>query len=81
MSPRATIKELLETVFLRGLWRDVINGTSLEFSSVVRRWPSGNGVSAEAKESLLLRSVTGKRLVKTSQAGKLLACAVVICKL
>jgi hypothetical protein len=39
--------------------------TSLEFSSVVRRWPAGHGVSAEAEESPLLEAVTRERLVKT----------------
>jgi hypothetical protein len=38
-------------------------------------------VSAEAEESPLLKTVTGKRLVKTLQARKDLVCALVICKL
>jgi hypothetical protein len=52
-----------ELCFLWGLCREVINGTSLEFSSVVRRWPAGNVVSAEAEESPLLEAVTRKWLV------------------
>jgi hypothetical protein len=39
-------------------------------SSVVRRWPAENGVSAEAEESPLLDAVTRKRLVKTLQAAQ-----------
>jgi hypothetical protein len=39
-------------------------GVSVEaISSVVRRWPAGNGVSVEVEESPLLESVTKKRLV------------------
>jgi hypothetical protein len=38
-------------------------------------------VSTEAEESLLIEVVTREKLVKTLQAGKDLACAVVICKL
>jgi hypothetical protein len=34
----------------------------------------------EAEESPMLEAVTGQRLVKTQQAGKYLACAVVICR-
>jgi hypothetical protein len=37
-------------------------------------------MSSDAEESPLLETVTGKRLVKTLQAGKDLVCAVVICK-
>jgi hypothetical protein len=37
-------------------------------------------LSAEAEKSPLLEAVTRKRLVKTQQAGKGLAGAVVICK-
>jgi hypothetical protein len=37
----------------------------LQFSSVVRRWLAGNGVSAEAEESPLLEAVTEKRLMDT----------------
>jgi hypothetical protein len=36
--------------------------------------PDSNDVSIEAEESALLRSVTGKRLVKTLQAREDLAC-------
>jgi hypothetical protein len=45
-------------------------------SSVVGWWPAGDGVSAEAEGSSLLESVAGERLVKTQQAGKVLASAV-----
>jgi hypothetical protein len=38
-------------------------------------------LSVEAEESPLLEAVTRERLVKTEQAGKDLACAVVICKM
>jgi hypothetical protein len=38
-------------------------------------------LSAEAEEFLLLEAVTRERLVNTQQAGKDLACAVVICKM
>jgi hypothetical protein len=61
-----TIEELC---FLRDACRRVINGTSLELSPVVRRWPARNGVSTEAEESPLLEAVTRKRLLKTQQAG------------
>jgi hypothetical protein len=37
-------------------------------------------VSAEAEEFSVLKAVTGKRLMKTLQAGKNLVCALVICK-
>jgi hypothetical protein len=37
-------------------------------------------LSPEAEEQPLLEAVTRKRLVKTLQTGKDLACAVVICK-
>jgi hypothetical protein len=37
-------------------------------------------MSAEAEECPQLEAVTKKRLVKTLQAGKYLACALVICK-
>jgi hypothetical protein len=55
-------------------------GKSSELSSVVRQWPDGNGVGTEAEESPLSEAVTGKRLMKTLQAGKDLVCALVICK-
>jgi hypothetical protein len=38
-------------------------------------------MSAEAEESQLLEAIARERLVKTQQAGKGLACAVVICEL
>jgi hypothetical protein len=53
---------------------------SLELNSVVRRGSAGNGVRAAAEKSPLLEAVTGKRIVKTLQAGKDLACVLVICK-
>jgi hypothetical protein len=37
-------------------------------------------MSAEAEESPLLESVTGKRLMKTLHAGKDFVCALMICK-
>jgi hypothetical protein len=43
--------------------------------------PFGQDLSAEAEESPLLEAVTRERLVKTPQAGKALAGAVVICEL
>jgi hypothetical protein len=48
----------------------------------VGRWesPSREDLSAEGEEYPLLEAVTGKRLVNTQQAGKALACALVICK-
>jgi hypothetical protein len=51
-----------------------------ELSSAVRRYPAGNALSADAEESPSLEAVTGKRPVKTLQAGKDLACTLVICK-
>jgi hypothetical protein len=39
-------------------------------SSVVGYSPESNDVSTEAEESLLLRSVTRKRLAKTLRAGE-----------
>jgi hypothetical protein len=42
--------------------------------------PFREGLSTEAEESPLLEAVTRKRLVKTQQAEKYLACSVVICK-
>jgi hypothetical protein len=38
-------------------------------------------LSAEAEESPILEAVTRQLLVKTQQAGKDLACVVVICKM
>jgi hypothetical protein len=38
-------------------------------------------LNSEAEDSLLLEAVTRERLVKTEQAGKGLASAVVICEL
>jgi hypothetical protein len=38
-------------------------------------------LSEEAEESRLLQAVTREWLVKTGQAGKDLACAMVICKM
>jgi hypothetical protein len=37
----------------------------VQFISVMRQWPAGNGISAEAEESPLLETVTRRRLVKT----------------
>jgi hypothetical protein len=48
--------------------------------SVGRQPPFGEDLSEEAEESPLLEAVTRERLVMTQQAGKDLACAVVICK-
>jgi hypothetical protein len=48
--------------------------------SVGREPPFRENLSAEAEESPLLEAVTRERLVKTQQAGRDLACAVVICK-
>jgi hypothetical protein len=53
--------------FLRGPCQGIINGTSLEFSWVARRWPSGNVITGEAEESPLLEAVTSKRLMKTNR--------------
>jgi hypothetical protein len=47
-------------------------------SSVSRWWPAENGVSAEAEDSPPLETVARERLVKTQQARKGLAGAVVI---
>jgi hypothetical protein len=47
---------------------------------VEREQPFGEGLSAEAEESPLLETVARERLVKTQQAGKDLAFAVVIVK-
>jgi hypothetical protein len=35
-----------------------INGKNLEYSSLVKRWPAANGVSAEVEGSPLLEAVT-----------------------
>jgi hypothetical protein len=48
---------------------------------VEREPPFREDVSAEAEESPLLEAVTRELLVKTPQAGKGLAGAVVICEL
>jgi hypothetical protein len=56
----------------QGAWRQdglAVNRQSYsysdsELSSVVRRLPAGNGVSAEAAESSPLEAVTRKRLVE-----------------
>jgi hypothetical protein len=42
--------------------------------------PFREDLSAEGEESPLLETVTRERLVKTQQAGKDLACAVVMCE-
>jgi hypothetical protein len=57
-----------------------VNRQTLEFGSVVRRWPADNGVSAEAEESSQLEAVTKKHLVKTLHTGKESACVLVIRK-
>jgi hypothetical protein len=44
-----------------------------------RELPFREVVSTEAEESPLLEAVTTEQLVRTHQAGKDLACAVVIC--
>jgi hypothetical protein len=51
-----------------------------EEKSVGREPPFSEDLSAEAGESPLLEIVSREWLVKTQQAGKDLACAVVICK-
>jgi hypothetical protein len=53
---------------------------SVKKKSVGRESPSREDLSSEAEESPLLEAVTRERLVKTQQAGKDLACAVVILK-
>jgi hypothetical protein len=49
--------------------------------TVGRELPFRRHLSAEAEESSLLKAITRARLVKTQQAGKGLAGAVVICKI
>jgi hypothetical protein len=51
------------------------------WKAVGREPPFIEDLSAEAEESPLLEAVTRERLVKTQQAGKGLASAVVICVL
>jgi hypothetical protein len=48
--------------------------------AVGREPPFGVDVNTETEEFPLLEAVTMKRLVKALQAGKDLACAVVICE-
>jgi hypothetical protein len=48
--------------------------------AVGRGPPFGEEMNTEAEESLLLEAITMKCLVKALQAGKDLACAVVICE-
>jgi hypothetical protein len=43
--------------------------------------PFREDLSADAEEYPLLEAVTRQRLVKTQQAGRDLACAVVTCKI
>jgi hypothetical protein len=50
-------------------------------SSVVGYSPDNNDVSTEAEESPLLEIVAREGLVKTQEAGKGLADAIVICEL
>jgi hypothetical protein len=50
-------------------------------NSVEREPPLRENLSEEAEESPLLEAFTRERLVKTQQAGKDLARAVVICEL
>jgi hypothetical protein len=45
-----------------------------------REPPSREYLKVEAEESPLIEAVTREQLMKTQQAGKDLACAVVICK-
>jgi hypothetical protein len=52
----------------------------VEKESVGREPQSRENLIVEAEEFPLLEAVTWERLVKTQQAGKDLACAVVICK-
>jgi hypothetical protein len=54
-------------VFSVGPCRGVINGTSLQFSSLIRvvgYSPDSNEVSGDTEESPLLEAVTEERLVK-----------------
>jgi hypothetical protein len=46
-----------------------------------REPPFREDLSPEAEDTPLLEAVARERLVKTQQAGKVLACAAVICKL
>jgi hypothetical protein len=48
--------------------------------AVGREPPFRQDLSADTEESPLLQAVIRQRLVKTQQAGKALACVVVICK-
>jgi hypothetical protein len=59
--------------------RDVITETRLKVRTVVRGPPFRENLRAEAEGCPLLEAVIRKQLVKTQQAGKDLACAV-ICK-
>jgi hypothetical protein len=45
--------------------------------SVGREPPFGEYLSADIKEAQMLKAITRERLMKTQQAGKVLACAVV----
>jgi hypothetical protein len=51
-----------------------------EERSVGRELPFREDLSVEAEKSPVLEAVSREWLVKTQQAGKDLACAVVICK-
>jgi hypothetical protein len=61
-------------VFSVGPCRGVINGTSLQFSSLMRvvgYSPDSNEVSAETEEFPLLEADTGERLVNTQQIANI----------
>jgi hypothetical protein len=64
-----------ELCFLYGPCRDVISMDRVQLSSV--RESVNRGLEREAEESLLLEAIARERLVKSQQAGKRLAGAVV----
>jgi hypothetical protein len=55
-------------------WLTVSRNMTLEFSSVVRRWPAARGVSAEAEEFPLLKPLPGNDWWKHSRLKILSVC-------
>jgi hypothetical protein len=68
---------ILKTV---GTTESVLYG-SLWSKDAVVRWSPFRDLNAQTEESPLLEAVTRERMVKTHQAGKDLACTVVICEM
>jgi hypothetical protein len=77
LSARAVPRSYKEGTTI-GATRSVLYGSLLRKVTVGRKLPFRLDLSVEAEESPLLEAVTREQLLKTQQAGKELAGAVVI---